>query len=202
MTLRSFMVLVTLLAFSAGGYAAENDSAEPATGIRLSQDSTFNLDTGKAIKGFRIGISKMLLKNKIIAKKKGSEKLEFEESIENEIGLSVGYGDISQDSLGFFVSLQYTELNKSVSSYRLDTNATYGLGENFYAFAGINLHKLEDGLADLRPGFGHQFGLSFQFNRQLGLNFAFVTINNEGVLDTRDVEFSANGVELSLNAYF
>lgn len=79
------MVLVTLLAFSAGGYAAENDSAEPATGIRLSQDSTFNLDTGKAIKGFRIGISKMLLKNKIIAKKRVVKNLSSKKALKMKL---------------------------------------------------------------------------------------------------------------------
>ena len=161
-------------------------------------------DYTKTSEGFRVGIVvKSLLDGKMELKDSDGLGYSVSDDIEHDFGIVLGYANIGINSPGFLGNLIYTQFNDRSNSIRLEGNGTYGINKNVYFLGGLNLHKFTKGLDRLDLGIGFQAGAGVQINQNFGLNLTYVTLNNDGNINNEvDVDFEANGLELSLHGTF
>jgi hypothetical protein len=177
---------------------AQPDSFGSAT--RLEQPRS-------ALRGPRLGLVKSYFDVDLKMTDPLGNSLSATDDAKQKYGIGLGYVYIPERSPGGSLRLLYTEFEKhrgkEVVSLRLEANATYGVNEDFYGFAGFNVQKFTSGfLKEYRTRPGFQLGAGAQLSPNLGVDMAYVVTNNHIYIEGIEATLSMRGPELSLHGTF
>ncbi len=179
---------------------------------RVSTDAPTSEVSCVAAQGFRFTLMKSFLKIKGKFSY-GGRSFTDKETVDQSIGLGLGYVYLPVASLGFTGRLLYNiaEIDADegkdpdYSTVRLEANGAYSFNSNLYGFAGLNLNKYtetENGMKEFNIGPGFQLGIGVQLSRNFGFDLQFVQLNNKAEKDGATADFEQSGIELGAHGTF
>jgi hypothetical protein len=180
--MKKITVLAGILVMSTGAFAKINNPDF------INQKNIQNSKSSKkqVAKGIRLSLSQSTLKIEIKDDGETSNKVDLDTNAQ----FSIGYTDINLGQVGFMGEFSYLQIDTDeddVSNTRLSGNATYGINENIYTFAGVNISKFNvdtndtttsNNTTDYDAGFGYQVGFGAQVNKNLALEVAYISLNS------------------------
>lgn len=195
------------LTFCAAGFAK-------TTTTKSQSSSKSSFDIRKPVKawikdlndGFRFGISSGTMDTNVRARRAG-----FDESAKDDSStfqLQVGHEKILNRSLGHSAFAIYQNggfEGESSRHMRLSGNATYGINNQIYTFAGLNFGKfygsgtIED---KFDAGFGYQAGVGFKFHKRANIEIEHLVLNSEGRDGKLNLDLQSKGIMLKINTPF
>lgn len=169
-------------------------------------------DTGYASRGPRLSVTKPFLKFES-TREESNRKISTSSNPSDSVGLSLGYTSmpIRRTGWGLELSGQTSSQtsgpnsDKRETSMRLAGNLYHAFNSALYVKSGANFShwigeiKVGDQKTTTQPGLGFQAGGGFQITRQVGLDIAYVWLNQKHGLGG---ELFQEGIELSVTGTF
>ncbi|MCH2533981.1 MAG: porin family protein [Bdellovibrionales bacterium] len=162
--------------------------------------------------GIQVALSKSFLDVEIT---ESSIPIETESSSLNDVmGLSIGYINAPIRSLGYMGTLQIDQVSEdgeTLNVYSLYADGVYALSTKANLFAGLNISKIEESgesdSAEISPSLGIQLGGEYRFTNNFSLRGRYIIRNNELTfpgLSSGDLTMNAriSGLELALVGTF
>jgi hypothetical protein len=143
-------------------------------------EQTFKKPNDSITKGIRAGLTKPFYNASVdVGGKAGTGT--FSDSSSPDVnytnGLKVGYAYLPVGTLGYIADFDYLEVNiegRSTNIVRLDGNAAFAFTPMINLHMGINYARnVGKGASLWDPGYGAQFGVGFQFARNLGFELNY-----------------------------
>lgn len=179
-------ILTTALVLGAlNVQAAKTDSTVSAQMEENLTQSTM------AAKGVRVGLVKTNLDYELSASMTGVASETRDLDGKQKLGLFVGYAQIPVRALGVTAgvvydsgeqnSIQNKGKKEDANFLRGEGSLTYGVNQNLYLLAGLNISYVLDGLegmqsdlyTEMKTGFGLQAGIGGQINKNIGVDLVY-----------------------------
>lgn len=186
-----------------------------STGLSLNAATELKEDMNTMMPksdGIQVALSKSFLEAEIT---ESSIPIESEgSSLDDVMGLSIGYINAPVRSLGYMGTLQIDQLSEdgeTLDVYSLYADGVYALSTKANLFAGLNISKIEEtgesDSAEVSPGLGIQLGGEYRLTNNFSLRGRYIIRNNEltySGLSAGDLKMNAriSGLELALVGTF
>ncbi len=164
-----------------------------STQIALAQESRTKISTD-GLQGIRVSIVKPFLKVNNY-------------SLDNVLGVSVGYAKLPIQQIGFTTNLallQIQERGSTVNMYRVDGNIGTSMNEQINFKGGLNISNFtsDPGNFSVSPSVGMQLSVGAKINEIFGVDLAYTKMAQTASAFGNSVEVSESGLELGFHGTF
>jgi opacity protein-like surface antigen len=221
--MKKLTIFAGLMVLSTSAFTATNNPDFINAQKGEVKTTSENKDT--IAKGFKIGLGASSLKVQI----SGSDIDKINEDLDSGSQLTLGYNNIRVKNIGWNAEFNYlsgamenqedyiSEIKFAEDNLRLSINATYGIDDKIYTFAGINSSSYVSRSytvgssvisVDHSAGIGYQLGAGYQLSKNIGIELAYLTMNSDfkftasGTEDSDTFDIETKGTQINLTGTF
>lgn len=180
-------------------------SAASAQSINKKLDDSYAPSV--AASGVRLSVFTSALKGQFKVSGSGYSSETEKESIDNTVGVSLGYAHLPIQAAGFTVGASYMNIHEGTSDSgqaRLDGNLAVAINQLFHIKGGANISKIvkSEAANEWDPGLGFQVGAGLQFSRTFGMDLGYTIMNQSSTINGYKITAQLTGLELGVHATF